>query len=144
MNSQWGRQHVRERVMANNPDCVFLEFTINDVVTITCDQSQATLNSIIDTVLLANPSCEIVLMTMNPRAGDDNFQEIQSSYYEVYRETARKRNCLLVDNYLQWIKLRETDRALYEAYIPDGCHPSAKGCEEVVTPNILRTLGVPF
>jgi acyl-CoA thioesterase I len=141
-NSQWGLENVREMVFSKKPDCVFIEFAINDVVTMTREESQSNMNSLIDSISTVLPASEIVLMTMNPRSGDSTFQNKQKSFYEIYNDIAQGRSLLWVDNNAEWNKLKTNNYALYEAYIPDGCHPTAKGNEEVVTPTILTVLGL--
>ena len=142
-NSYWGLQNIRERVVSKHPDCVFIEFTMNDVCssTITREISKINLSNIIDTIWMENPLCEIVLMTMNPRTDGYVSSEKMEDYYAAYRELAQERSCTIVDNYIKWKDLELKNRGLFNSYIPDGCHPTDLGCEVIVTPNILRTLG---
>jgi acyl-CoA thioesterase I len=143
-NSDWGLQNVEDSVVSKHPDCVFIEFSINDAVsnTITEDISKKKLNCIIDIILDNYSECEIVLMTMNPRTDGYVTPTRMASYYQVYREVAADRHCIIVDNYPLWVDIQSRDMGLYNQYIPDGCHPTAQGCEAVTTPNILKVLGI--
>jgi len=47
-----------------------------------------------------------------------------------------------VDHSLNWYVVQATDGAALQRYMPDGIHPSELGCREVVTPEVLRALGV--
>lgn len=77
------------------------------------------------------------------RAGDDDSIRRQNEYYDIVRHIALERGLLLIDTYTQWVTLRACDRALYAAYVPDGCHPSAAGCARITTPCVLVAIGVP-
>jgi lysophospholipase L1-like esterase len=144
MDSRWGLGNVRNRVISPKPDCVTIEFSVNDVMPpnlISKYDSKRNLNAIIDSIIIALPNCEIILMTMNPRSGDSILQKNLAEYYDVYRQVAKERHCILVDNNLEWVVLKNVDPCLFEQYIPDGVHPSATGCENIIFPTILKTLG---
>jgi acyl-CoA thioesterase I len=145
MDSNWGINNVRDEVLKYKPDCVFIEFGINDVQWTDnqgLERSKQNLNGIIDSIYASNENCEIILMTMNTRNGDENCQKKMFSYYEIYREITKERNILLVDNYYDWMYLWTNDRALFDFYVPDGVHPTFLGHECITTKNILFSLGL--
>jgi lysophospholipase L1-like esterase len=145
MNSRWGIDNIRDIVLALHPDCVFIEFAINDVVPsseISLEQSRINLDRMIDSIRTENPDAEIILMTMNPRTTDSALQNRLCDYYTLYKTVTQARNCVYIDNYTRWTYLLETDRARYCSYVPDGCHPTAEGCEKIVIPNIESALGI--
>lgn len=143
-NSDWGLQNVTDRVVAKHPDCVLIEFSINDAVSTAIPEakSKSNLNGIIDSIRKSYPECEIVLMTMNPRPEASCPAATMTSYYDVCRKVASDRQCMLVDNYPIWVGLQSRNIGLYNVYVPDGCHPTAQACENIVTPNILKALGL--
>lgn len=144
-NSNWGLKNLEERVLQEKPDCVFIEFAMNDaylpyrISQKTCAQN---LDRMIDRILEMNPNCEIILMTMNPPVGKhlDERPEIEQ-YYQIYRDIAKRRDLLLIDHYPNWKKLAENDRKTFDVYVPDGIHPAACGCEKIIIPAILETFG---
>ncbi len=80
-------------------------------------------------------------MTMNPRSGDSLLKKNFAEYYDVYRQVAKERHFILIDNNLEWVVLKNVDPYLFEQYIPDGVHPGFTGCENIIFPTILKTLG---
>merc|ERR1711904_387369 len=98
---------------------------------------------ILDAVAKACPQCDCVLMTTNP-CFDEHLEARRRlpEYFEVYREVARKRGCLLIDQYPEWLRVFKQDPSLRINYIPDGLHPSYLGDSQVVAPNILAAIGV--
>lgn len=141
--SRWGIENIQEKVQSKKPDCVFIEFAINDVLPtseISVEESRNNLLLMINSILVINPLCDVILMTMNPRIADGVTDSTISLYYNMYKEVARSKNLLLVDNFVQWKKLRLENRIVYDSYIPDGCHPNSIGNREIVFKDILQTL----
>lgn len=100
----------------------------------------------IDRIIENNPKCEIVLMTMTPdnkyTEGHLSYRKDLPAYYEMYREVAKKRGLMLIDHYPNWITLQNQKRELFDKYVPDTIHPTSEGCRVIVTPVILKALGV--
>ena len=42
----------------------------------------------------------------------------------------------------QWAAETAKGEALWKALMPDGIHPNAKGCEQVMMPVLLKALGI--
>ncbi len=63
-------------------------------------------------------------------------------YYEMYRDVAKERDLLLIDHQRRWEKILRRKPELFDRYVPDGIHPGPEGCSEVITPAILKALGV--
>ena len=146
--SEWGEQNLDELVLAKNPDAVFIEFAVNDSVTrFNCpvDVAKTNLCSMIDRILQKNPKCEIILMTMTPAdacpEGELCPRENIAEYYQMYRDVAAERKLILVDNYKSWLELQAKNKDLFTKYVPDTIHPTGAGCEEIVTPAILKAIG---
>jgi lysophospholipase L1-like esterase len=144
-DSRWGVENIRNKVLNFHPDCIFIEFGINDVLpsnAISISQSQINLETMVDSIIKDNPRTEIVLMTMNPRLGDSLIERSLFSYYDLYHKIAKERKCILVDNYSKWMFMLDTDPVRVRCYIPDEVHPTDEGCKAIVIPQIARTLGI--
>lgn len=149
MWSQWGVKNLEDRVIQKKPDAVFIEFAINDCVArfdCSVTMAQKNLETMIERVLQANPDCEIILMTMTPGnkypEGHPSHRQDIEPYYEMYRKVAAERDLLLIDHYPHWKKLQDEDEALFLSYVPDTIHPTATGCAKVMTPVLLKAIGL--
>ena len=155
--SNSGVANLSERVLAHNPDVVFLEFAINDSFTayattdidynITPRKSIDNLEAMIDAIRAARPDCEIILQTMNPAWNAPNGNQSGSirpniaTYYQGYRDVAADRGLTIVDNYTVWNVLRANEQSRFESYIADGTHPNSSGYQQLVTSAIRSLLG---
>lgn len=146
MWSKWGLDHLDERVISKAPDAVLIEWSINDAFleykTSPAD-CRANLNTMLDRILAAHPKCEIILQVMNPPTGVHLERRPKIADYEqVYREVAKARNLRLIDHAPGWAAELAKGEASWKPLMPDGIHPSAKGCEQVLTPVLLKGLGI--
>lgn len=148
--SQWGVENLERLVLQKRPDAVFIEFGINDSVARfkgSVAIARRNLEAMIDRILRQCPHGEIILMTMTPGdrypPGHFSHRLDVATYYAMYRDVAKARGCLLVDLYPVWLALAQGDKAKYLAYVPDTVHPTAEGCEKIVTPAVLDVLGMP-
>ena len=146
MWSTWGVENLDQRVIAKNPDTVFIEFGINDAFLrykTSVARARTNLVEMIDRIEEARPGCEIVLMTMNPpiRVHLERRPNIEA-YYGMYREVAAERGLRLIDHEPRWRALLESDPKRFDELVPDGIHPGAAGCGEVITPAIWKGLGL--
>ncbi|MDD5705738.1 MAG: GDSL-type esterase/lipase family protein [Kiritimatiellae bacterium] len=147
MWSQWGVDNLEDRILSKKPDTVLIEFSINDAYLpykTSVAQARTNLETIVNRILAANPACEIILMVMNPPTGIhlENRPNIES-YNQMYRECAARRGLMLIDHYPKWSQLLKSDPKQFSAYVPDGIHPNAEGCMQVITPAIIEALGLP-
>jgi lysophospholipase L1-like esterase len=147
--SQWGVKNLDQRVLQKKPNTVFIEFSINDSVARfkgSVEIARTNLETMIDRIIKSNPKCEIILMTMTP--GNKYPKEHRShrkdieAHYEMYRSVAKQQGHLLIDHYPNWKALQSADKKLFQQYVPDTIHPKTEGCSKVVTPAILRALGI--
>lgn len=148
-HSRWGVKNLETNVLAQNPDVVFIEFSVNDAVgrfEISQEESRRNLESMIDRIKQANPNADIILQVMNPvidrPPGHAGHRPQLAEYQEIYRQVGRERGLLVIDHMPAWNKLLESDEKTFRAYVPDGLHPQAKGYSVIVTPEILRKLGL--
>ena len=147
--SDWGVANLQQRVIDKKPDTVFIEFSINDSVERfngSVPIAKKNLEKMIDAILKANPQCEIILMTMTPGnahpAGHKSFRKDIEKHYEMYRSVAKERKFILIDHYPNWIALQTKEPALFKQYVPDSIHATPEGCAKIITPTILRALGL--
>lgn len=144
MWSKWGLEHLDERVLKKNPDAILIEWAINDAFLeykTSVEQAQKNLEAMMDRILKQNPACEIILMTMNPptKVHLERRPEIEK-YYQMYRDVAKARKLRLIDHEPNWKAVFDKDKASFEALVPDGIHPNAKGCETVILPALTAGL----
>ncbi len=149
MNSNWGVENLEQKVLQKHPDTVFLEFSINDSVArfdLSVEKAKSNLETMIGRILKANPDGEIILMTMTPGnaypEGHRSHRKNIEAYYEMFREVAKERGFLLIDHYPNWKKLQTEDPEHFNLLVPDTIHPTAAGNAEVVTPMVLKALGL--
>jgi acyl-CoA thioesterase-1 len=146
MWSKWGVDNLDTRVISKSPDTVFIEFTINDAFLkydTSVPQARSNLLNMVDRVLAANKACEIILMVMNPPIGVHLTSRPNIELYnQMVRDVAAERRLMLIDHYPDWQKILTADPKQFSALVPDGIHPNAEGCKQIILPNILRALGV--
>ena len=146
MWSQWGKDNLDQLVISNKPDTVFIEFAINDAFLdfkTSVEQARSNLENMVGRILKSNAACEIVLMVMNPPIGVHlEHRPKFKDYYQIYRDVAKTRKLLLIDHYPKWMKILNKNPELFKKYVPDGIHPADEGCKSVITPEIIRSLGI--
>jgi alpha-L-rhamnosidase/acyl-CoA thioesterase-1 len=149
-NSNWGVQNIQKKVVDEKPDVVFIEFTINDSVErfhMSVDQSKANTEKIIDTIKAARPDCQIILQITNPVAGhpegDSSHRKDQPAYEQMYRDLGKADGLLVIDHSPSWQAVLAKGEDEYKKLVPDGVHPNKAGCEQIVTPEILKAIGLP-
>jgi lysophospholipase L1-like esterase len=144
-NSDWGLQNLKTKVLDYHPDLVFIEFSYNDAhekFKMPVDKGASNLDQMVQTILKENPEVTIVLQTMNvgwdaPNANMSlSIRPQLEEFNNNYRAYASKHNLPLLDHYVTWLKLKETDPATYQRYIPDGTHPGKEGSLAVTWPTI--------
>ncbi len=147
-NSAEGVARLADKVLAHQPDTVFIEFAMNDAFLysdgtprLTVAEARANLETMIDAIKAQNPAAEIILQTMNTvwdsPAGSNASASLRPdlpAYYAMYREVAAARELLLIDHHPNWAALQGNDPATFQAYVPDGVHPVAQGLEDVSLP----------
>lgn len=151
-HSDWGVAQVENKVLAHSPGLVFIEFSYNDAhqrFKLTPGHCRKNLETIIETIRTRDESTAIVLQTMNapwdPPEGKGfkdsaaNRPEIEA-FNENYRAVAKVRSLPLVDNYPDWLEIKETNLPRYQALVPDGSHPNKTGSTEVTWKNVKALL----
>jgi lysophospholipase L1-like esterase len=148
-NSDWGVQNLKTKVLDHHPDLVFVEFAYNDAhekFKLPVERGAANLKQIVSAISEQNPNAVIVLQTMNVGWDAPNGNRSLSArpaldlYNDNYRKIARTQGLPLLDHYVSWKKLKETDLPTFQSYIADGTHPSAKGSMAVTWPTVKAWL----
>ncbi|GDY19883.1 esterase [Verrucomicrobiota bacterium] len=146
MWSDWGVKNLDARVLAKKPDAVILEFSINDAYlpyAMPTAVSRQNLETMITRIRAALPQCEIILMVMNPPIGVHLERRPKIADYEqVYRDVAKEHSLRLIDHAPAWQAVLKKGDPEYLKLVPDGIHPNAAGCAAIITPAILRDLGL--
>ncbi|WP_193210439.1 FAD-dependent oxidoreductase [Luteolibacter marinus] len=147
-NSAEGVAQLDAKVLAHDPDAVFIEFAMNDAFrysdgtpSLSVAEARANLLVMIDAIQAQNPEVEIILQTMNTvwnsPSGSNQSATLRpelAAYYQMYREVAAERALRLVDNHPNWEGLQANDPATYQGYVPDGVHPGAAGLAAITLP----------
>jgi lysophospholipase L1-like esterase len=147
-NSAEGLAQLNTKVLAHNPDTVFIEFAMNDAFLysdgtpqLSVAQARSNLIAMIDAIKGQNPAAEIILQTMNTvwdsPAGSNASATLRpnlSAYYQMYREVAAERGLLLIDHHPNWAALQQGDLATFQGFVPDGVHPVSQGIGKVTLP----------
>ncbi len=153
-NSAEGVAQLSAKVLAHNPDTVFIEFAVNDAFLysdgtpqLSVAQARANLLTVIDAIQGQNPRVEIILQTMNAvwdsPAGSNASATLRPNlpaYYQMYRDVAAERGLLLIDHYPNWLALQTANQATFETDVPDGVHPIAAGTQLITMPVLQRRL----
>lgn len=153
-NSAEGVAQLSAKVLAYNPDTVFIEFAVNDAFlysdgTPQLSVAQARTNwlSMIDSIRAQNPRVEIILQTTNPAwdspSGSNTSGTLRpnlSAYYQMVRDVGAERGLLVIDHYPNWLALQASDPATFQADVPDGVHPIAAGTQLFMMPLLQKRL----
>ena len=145
-NSDWGVKNLKDKVLRHRPDCVFIEFSINDAVAVrrtSVEHARNNLNLMIDQILEKNSACEIILMVMNPVFGNGRTRRPNlPAFDDNYREVAKERGFQLIDHGSAWNELLNKDPGHFLFCIPDTVHPLRAGGLAVSTSVMAQALGL--
>jgi lysophospholipase L1-like esterase len=145
-DSNWGVRKLGSRLLRHEPDVVLLEFSVNDADIrrkMSLARSRKNLLAIIRQIEEHNPSCDIVLMTMNPAFDRPLFYRPKlEEYYGIYREVAIDQSLMLIDHYRLWRQLlvRQPER---NEHFADGLHPDDAACSQIILPHLFEALQIP-
>lgn len=137
--------------LADNPDAIFIEFSMNDAVqdpgrgySLSVADSKNNLLNMIGQFQTQNPGVIIILQTMNNVTGNAaTLRPDLNNYYEAARQVAADEGLLLIDHQPAWTDLFSNDPTTWNAYVPDGLHPTAAGQQAVTMPGIIAALQTP-
>lgn len=144
MWSTWGVQHLEDSVISKKPDAVLMEFSMNDAFLnykTSVELARLNLNYMIDRIKLFNPNCEVILQIMNIPVNIHAEQRPDLiKYYNMYRQTAQKRNLLLIDHYPHWKAILDKGKNEYLKLVPDGIHPDVQAAQDIIAPFVIKKL----
>jgi len=139
-------QNLQDKVLRHRPDCVFIEFSINDAVAVrrtNIEHARNNLNQMIDRILQKNPACEIITMVMNPVFGYGKAKRPNlAAYDQNYRQVAQERAIQFIDHGPAWNALLNQDAKRFLFCMPDTVHPLREGGLEVSTQVMIEALGL--
>jgi acyl-CoA thioesterase I len=147
-NSDWGLAQLKTKVLDHQPDYVLIEFSYNDAhekFKLPVERGAKNLAAMVAAIHKARPHAEIILQTMNVPWDPPNSKFPAKSrphleaYNDNYRAFAKEHRLPLVDHYVAWKKLLETEPAKYHKQLPDGSHPNAEA-SLAITWKGIRTL----
>jgi lysophospholipase L1-like esterase len=148
--SNWGVNNLQTKVIDQDPDVVFIEFSMNDAaetLNVSRAQAIANLTTMRNAILAAHPDCEIILQVMNPadhQPGDTfNVRANLALYQQDYRDFAAANGLLCIDHAPAFAALYDKGSPAYRVHVPDGVHPSANGWSLFMTPVLLQAIGLP-
>lgn len=148
-HSRWGLANVQERVVAERPDAVFIEFAINDAIErfgISVDEAGSNLAAMVAQIRSELPECEIILQVMSPATdrpeGHAGYRGHLEAYEQMYRDQAEALGLRLIDHSKSWQALLDQGDTQWKRYVPDGLHPNAAGYAKYMLPTLLSGLGL--
>jgi len=142
-SSQTGGINQLANIKAQNPDTVFMEFSMNDAYTpynMSLAQSTTNHNFIIDDLHAYNPDVEIIIQTMNNPNPSGEPRPAIAAYYQVARDVATSQGLLLIDHYPNWLDLYNTDPTTWDTYVDGGIHPTNTGYDNILMPELQQVL----
>lgn len=148
-NSDWGVANLQTKVLDHRPDLVFVEFSYNDAhdkFDMPPERGADNLRHIIGGIRSANPDAAIVLQTMNVGWDAPNGNRSLSvrpqleRFNDNYRTIAREQGLPLLDHYAAWKKLKDEQPGTFQAYVPDGSHPTEEASLAITWPAIKAWL----
>lgn len=135
----WGETQIGS-VLAEKPDLVLMEFSINDADIrdgVPFKDSIAAHERILRKLSQADHAPQIVLMTMSPAHGPRGLIRPRLwAYYQSYHDLAARYRTGLVDAYPRWLALPG-----WKDRFADGLHPEPEPVNQVLLPAILDALG---
>lgn len=140
-----------KEVIAFNPAGVYIEFAVNDAYkpyNISVDESRENLESMITTLIIANPEVEIILQTMNVVIDMPELNLLEAAkgsdlpeYLEMNGQVAKEKHLMLIDHHPNWVNyLKNEGRNAYIKIVTDGIHPGLEGYRIILLPELQKNL----
>lgn len=134
--SDWGLQNLEQKVLKHQPDLVFIEFSYNDAhekFKMPVPKGRENLDAMVKAIRANKPDTTIVLQIMNVGWDAPNGNRSLSvrpqllAFNENYRTYTKEQNMPLLDHYIAWNKLKESQPEVFHRLVPDGSHPIKEG-----------------
>lgn len=140
--SAWALDQV-DRVIAQAPGLVLVEFAINDADVfggISLAASRQNHDRLLARLRDGLPEAQVMMMTTNPVTGPVRHLQRPrlARYYAMVRDVAEHRDVALADLAPRW---RAAFAADPDVRPPDGLHPSDRAAAQVIVPVLIQSLG---
>ncbi|MGO4197873.1 SGNH/GDSL hydrolase family protein [Rhizobium sp. YAF28] len=139
--TEWALSSV-DRVIAERPDIVLVEFYANDAALnrwMGLGVSRRNFSTILERLRVGLPDARIFMMVMNPMSGlRGAIRPFLASYISAHRSVAAEWNVAVIDHSAGWEKLSSDELS---TGIPDGVHPTAAAAASVMVPTIVEAIG---
>lgn len=137
--SDWGVSAV-DRVIAESPDIVLIEFSVNDAALhrlVSLRRSRENLARMID-MREQLAGLRIIVMAMNPMSGIRGaIRPFLDRYIDAHREVAEAKGAEFVDHRPAW---RALSAPTLSAAIPDGIHPLQTIAAAIIVPRLVTQI----
>ncbi|MBB3595706.1 lysophospholipase L1-like esterase [Rhizobium sp. BK529] len=138
--SYWAKTHL-DRVVAERPDIVLVEFYANDATLhrfVSVAASRTNMAYILDELRKRLPDARIIVMAMNPFSGIRGaIRPFVDDYIEAHKQEAQNRHLEFVDFRGLWMQLAPAER---ERAIPDGAHPKPEAASQIIVPELVNRI----
>lgn len=148
-NSDWGVANLKAKVLDHQPDLVVIEFAFNDAhqkFKMPVERGATNLDKMVKAIQAQNAATAVVLQVMNAAWDAPNDKRSLSNrpqldaFNDNYRRYAKEHGLLLIDHFHAWQRLKEKEEKKYQAFVPDGTHPTREGSIAVTWPGIKAVL----
>lgn len=148
VNSFWATENFKDSVLSKKPDILIFGFCENDCVerfNFWSWYPGRCAEYMIDNLTEQNPDAVVIMYIMSEfPIGDAARSRLEiKAFNDSYRETAKKRNVLLVDFSKEFKEIHDMEgEKIFKSYQGDGILPSKKAAYEVIIPGFLKAMGV--
>lgn len=140
MASDWGVTQI-DKVLAEKPDIVLVEFAVNDAALdrfLSLAASAANIEAIVTRLKAGESKPAIHVMAMSPVSGLRGWiRPYLAQYEDRHAEIARRLGAGFIDHRPAWAKLSADEIA---TAIADGTHPDPATAGRVMLPGLMQAL----
>lgn len=142
-DSQWGLDHLEDRVFPYQPAYLWIEFGMNDSYipyASTLAEVEKRLATLLQKIRKELPNTGIGLLSMNPKIEDaleavaPGQHNLLSEIYGLYRAAAESFDTDFIDIHGRWIEREMADPGFLQRHIRDGVHPDGDSAREIIFP----------
>jgi len=144
-DSQWGIDHLEDRVVAYRPNYLWIEFGMNDSCTpygSTLADVEKRLATLLQRIRKELPTTGVGLLSMNPKIENalkpvaPGQHNLLSEIYSLCRAAAEQFDTDFLDIHGRWIERELADHGFLQRHIRDGVHPDGDSALEIIFPAI--------
>jgi len=124
--AEGGLQRLERDVLALHPDCVFVQFALNDAFSgYSPDEYEGYVEAIIRGIREGSPA-DILLIT-SVCLSDARQDDIVTTFYDRLDELAQRHDLPIVRVHEYWKSTMAAGTAFGDLTLPDGAHPNERG-----------------